>query len=126
MTNKNLNYNMTAEDIEDKEFEYEKKHSEYSAWVAKERIIKNIRETRFVNFKRKLTIEEMKKLVRLYKLNYDKNVLEHYKKDFGDYVTICYDYENHRLYVVSIGARLYGMVRGMKSEAGKKNSRTYN
>ena len=82
MTNKNLNYNMTAEDIEDKEFENEKKDSEYSAWVAKERIIKNIRETRFVNFKRKLTVEEMKKLVRLYKLNYDKNVLEHYKKDF--------------------------------------------
>jgi hypothetical protein len=124
-TNRKKEYYMTPDDLEDNEFQYERKYiprrgNKETFWEAKERVTKNIRGTKFINFRRKLSFDEMKNLVRMYKLHYDKNTIVSYKQDFGDYVWIGYDDKNQRLFAVQKGASLYSMVRGMKGEAGKK------
>ena len=55
---------MTPDDLDDSEFENEKRYvprrgDEETFWEAKERVTKNIRGTKFINFRRKLSFDEM-------------------------------------------------------------------
>lgn len=128
MTTNKQEYNMTYEDVPEEQFakHYSKqivnpKRNYYeSNSDLKYRVLGKIGTTKFLNFRRQLNLDEMKNIVRHGKLILRKmSPIVSYSENFGDNVSWIYDRKLNLLYEISKGARLYGMVRGMKGEAGK-------